>query len=259
MRIPPIALLLLVLSCNRQRDLQSPVAAVHHDANTMTTLIVDTLTACNLDVTTISFDTTLGSPVDAKGVGDSLEYEWAPRPVLRTRLQAADSTVYEIEYSQGPSCDPYFSVNRAGLLNQKHLGGGIGTAISIPGDGCIYISGIADDYFDRHRKFVVRGDTLVEMMQPSYYVGLASTANDTVRLYREPALVRLVATVLPKDSLIVVLSHADHTYLIRDRHGILGWATIRRPAGRACAGCVRVLSKSSHHITVEEQHTGMSK
>jgi hypothetical protein len=224
LRILPIILLLLAIGCRRDSENQSPIFPVTHQPSTMATIVVDSLTVCRSGAATISYNTTLGTPVNSRSVAETLEYDWVSRPFLRTRLKTADSTLYEIDYSPGPSCDPSFGIHRVGLRENRRLGGSMGTSLSVTGDGYIYISGIADDYFDRHRKYAVRGDTLVEIEQPSYDVGLASTVDDTVLLFREPSMVHQVATILPQDSIFVVLSLSSETYLIRDRHGILGWA-----------------------------------
>lgn len=226
MRILLIILLPLAVGCGCQSEKPTPISPETHQPSTMATIIVDSLTVCHSDAATILYDTTLGTPVDPRSVADTLEYDWAPRPFLRTKLKAADSTLYEIDYSPGPSCDPNFGIHRVGLHEKRRLGGSIGTNLSITGDGYIYISGRADDYFDRHRKFVVRGDTLVEIEQPFYSVGLASTVDDTVLLFREPSLIHQVATLIPRDSIFVVLSLSNERYLVRDRHGILGWAAL---------------------------------
>ena len=107
----------------------------------MTTMVIDTLPRCNLDSATISYNATLAKPIDSAVAIDSLDAPWVERPYLLSRLQASDNTQYEFVYSPGPSCDPWFGVNRQGPQGKRELGGYDGLHLCIPGDGFIYVSG----------------------------------------------------------------------------------------------------------------------
>jgi hypothetical protein len=200
-------------------------------AGSLTTLLLDSLSNCFSKLATISYDSSLGGPADYSYPVDSLGPDWAPQPVLVTRLSAANPTSIEINYSQGPSCDPLFGIARIDGSHRTHLADLDANDLTIPGDGYVYVIQRSNSYFSKHMKFAVARDSLIEISQPAHFVGLNSTTNDTLQLFQEPTLRRHVATIVPHESLTVVLSIADDLYMIRNRFGILGWAKLPSTGG----------------------------
>jgi len=145
--------------------------------------------------------------------------------VLRSRLVPSLPDSFLIEYNEGPSGDPGFVVYRIEKDSLVQICGINGLNLVVPGNGFLYVDGHTDNMFDCRRKYLILRDSVKEIPQPFYYVGLDSKTKQEIRLYVDPTGTQLVAT-MPKGSAVqVVLSKGDD-YLIKTDFGLLGWITI---------------------------------
>ena len=101
-----------------------------------------------------------------------------------------------------------------------------GQQIYIPGNGNIYTSGIANNTFNKRKKYKFVNGEFVEVEQPLYYVGKTTTTKALIKIYSDKDQKNLVAT-LPKDSKIEILASEftsdNKYYLIKTSFGLVGW------------------------------------
>lgn len=147
--------------------------------------------------------------------------------VLVARLIPASLDSFLVTYNEGPSADPCFIIYRVDKDTTKMLSYAIdGLSLFIPGNGFLYVSGHTDNMYDTHRKFKVTRDTLLEVTQPFYYVGLKSVTIKEIEIYSDTTLSNSVA-ILPKGSNVeIVLNKSGNYYLLKTPFGLLGWAKI---------------------------------
>ena len=146
--------------------------------------------------------------------------------VLVTRLIPEIKDSFLIRYSEGPSVDPCFLIYRYDKDTTKLLHYAIdGLSLFIPGDGFLYFSGHSDNMFDTRRKYRVLKDTLIEVIQPFYFVGINSKALADITIYSDTDMLNQVAIVPKGSSVFVVVNRGDY-YLIKTPFGLLGWIFI---------------------------------
>jgi hypothetical protein len=130
-------------------------------------------------------------------------------------------------FSQGPSEDPSFSIStKAG----KVLGDVTGLELYLTNTGTFYVNGHTNNLFNKKRKFEIRKDTVVEVAQPFYYVGLQSITLKDIVLYKDKTGSETVAS-LPKGYKIeVVLAEygapdfeLEKHFLVKTDYGLMGW------------------------------------
>lgn len=145
---------------------------------------------------------------------------------ITTRINAADKTSYAIEYDEGMSVDPGFTIYKVG--NEPiEIGSFSATEIIIPGNGNIYLSGHTNNMFNTRRKFKLVGNKFIESKQPFYYVGLETQTNEAITLYASQEMKTSVAK-LGKDSKITVLLNEGKNYLIKTSFGLVGWYRLEK-------------------------------
>ncbi len=152
------------------------------------------------------------------------------RRALETKLDNNTNDIYTIDYDPGPSGDPHFILYRN--LDNKliRFDDFSGTELIVPGDGSIYVSGEANNFFNRRRKYTLNNGTLKEVAQPYYYVGLKTTNIQPIDIYSEKTYQNKVAH-LPANSQIEVLlaskkNDYEYDYLIKSPYGLVGWTTV---------------------------------
>ena len=130
-----------------------------------------------------------------------------PIEIMSTQLdQSGDKFI--VVFDPGPSEDPMFCFYRAkdkskrllmiDLLNEETDYDGIGGInLVMPGYGSIYVSGNANQMFDKRLKLQLSGNKFVEVKQPSYYVGLDTVTTKPIKLYASKRLEQAVVS-LPK-------------------------------------------------------------
>ena len=145
---------------------------------------------------------------------------------IKTKVDVSSSDEYYIIFSYGISADPCFVFYKNENFNKADFSIP-GKQIYIPGNGFIYISGHANNDFDTRRKFQLRSDSLVEIIQPFYYVGLTTKTLAPISLFETEDNKKLVAK-LPVNYNIEVLLNKRGTslYLIKTEFGLVGWTDL---------------------------------
>jgi hypothetical protein len=142
------------------------------------------------------------------------------------KLQQSSKEEYLIGYSPGISVDPHFLIFKKMNDTYKYLFSIYGKQIFVPGNGNIYISGHTNNMFNMKRKFKFKNDTIEEVKQPLFHVGLKTKTLEPITLFADKNLKERVAS-LPKGSEIEVVASefADKTsfFLIKTSFGLLGW------------------------------------
>lgn len=146
--------------------------------------------------------------------------------VLRTRL-GESSEWYRVVYSEGPSVDPEFIIYSEAGGKEREVFREFGLWLRLPGDGFVYVSGHTNDFFDKTRKFAVRHDGSSEVKQPFYFVGITTTALETLELLESPAAPGVVASVAKGEQVTVVLNSGDF-YLVRSTGSLVGWVRLKQ-------------------------------
>lgn len=132
-----------------------------------------------------------------------------------------------ILFDGGMSDDPEFSIYGKG---QKLIGHVSCVEMYINASGLVYTAGHANNMFNRRRKFQIQKDTLIEIKQPYYYVGIKGQVEKDITLYKDKKGPDIVAQ-LPKGYEIEVLLaeattkdyEADYLFLVRTDFGLAGW------------------------------------
>jgi hypothetical protein len=153
-----------------------------------------------------------------------------PVRVLITRIFDTSGEEYLVIFDPGPSFDPVFKIYRVSNGKEQEIKTIPGEELIIPGNGDIYSIVLANEYFNKRRKYSLKGEALEEIKQPFYYVGLVSKTRMAIDLYADFDLVTKIAH-LPEDSDIEVLINKDYNYLIKTPFGLLGWAQLRGGCG----------------------------
>lgn len=143
--------------------------------------------------------------------------------VLRTKVDAKSPHWYLVEYDEGPSEDPAFSIYRIGEGDSPTLIDRLlGLELVIPGNGFVYVSGHTNNMFDERKKYKLEGDSLIEVPQPFRYVGITAPLRRPIVLYSSKDQKQEVARV-PAGAEVTVLLNEDAYYLIKTPFGLVGW------------------------------------
>lgn len=138
-----------------------------------------------------------------------------------------------IGFTFGMSVDPEFI-----LFNSKNkiIGRVYAWNLYLNSNGVFYTSGHVNNFFDQKRKFEINGDTIIEIKQPFYHVGLKSTTKEQITLYSDKRGGEVVA-VLPKNYEIEILlaeygkneMGAERYFLVKTKFGLVGWINYESP------------------------------
>lgn len=133
----------------------------------------------------------------------------------------------DIIFSSGMSDDPSFSVY---TKSGKQMGSFASTEFYINSSGTIYVSGHVNSMYNRRRKFQIQNDTILEIIQPYYYVGMKGKTLKEITLFKDKVGSEIVAQ-LPKDYEIEILLadamtkdfDVDYLFLVKTEFGLVGW------------------------------------
>ncbi len=157
------------------------------------------------------------------------------------KLTDSDNRYFRVLCDGGLSADPFCKLNDEACGNDlftqtcKLQLDGLRN-ITIPGDGCVYSHGNANDNFDRHVQYCLKEDKFVETEQPFHAVGLKSEALAPITLYADKALTRPSGRIDKGRPVEIILteSHLNNVpleyfslYLVKNEYGILGWAKLK--------------------------------
>ncbi len=138
-------------------------------------------------------------------------------------LKITDSL--QIVFDPGPSDDPEFIITKT---NGKTVGAIAALEFYINSNGVIYTEGHTNNMFNKRRKFQLSQDTLIEIQQPFYYVGLKSKTTSAITLYQSKTGNEIIAQ-LPKNYDVEILlcdtekNKSENFYLVRTDFGLVGW------------------------------------
>ncbi|AYQ35691.1 hypothetical protein [Runella sp. SP2] len=135
-------------------------------------------------------------------------------------------------FSHGPSEDPNFMI---ATKSGKNLGTVNGLQLFLTNSTTFYVSGHTNNLFDKRRKFQIKNDTIAEITQPFYYVGLQSVALKELTLYKDKTSKEVVAT-LPKGYKVEVVMaefgrpdfELEEHFLVRTDFGLIGWLRLNK-------------------------------
>jgi hypothetical protein len=138
----------------------------------------------------------------------------------------------QIIYSPGLSVDPLFIISKK---NGKIVGRVAALEFYINNNGIIYSAGHTNNMFNQRQKFQLTQDTLLEIRQPFYYVGLKSKTTSPLTLYQSKTGDEIIAQ-LPKDYEVEILlcdtekNKSQKYYLVKTDFGLIGWLRLTSDA-----------------------------
>jgi len=146
--------------------------------------------------------------------------------LLKTKVEKSSSVLYVITFDYGPSEDHTYNIYKetssGSLIHISEIGA---EKLVIPGNGYIYSSGRNNQLYDKKRKFKLSGESLTEVEQGAYYIGLKTQTNKTITLYSDKDKKNKTA-VLPKNYDIEILIEKNKCILIKTAFGLTGWAKL---------------------------------
>ena len=142
--------------------------------------------------------------------------------LIKTKINSSGQ-LYYVVFSWGPSADPNFQFYKDSDLSRPAFTI-YALQVFIPGNGYIYSSGHTNNMFNTRKKYTVENNSLKEIEQAFYYVGLKTKTLEAIKLYRDEQLVKIIAN-LPKDYNVEVLINKPGTnlFLIKTDFGLTGW------------------------------------
>lgn len=135
----------------------------------------------------------------------------------------------DIIFDTGPSDDFEFIVAKRG---GKIIGRVNATEFYIMENNIIYTAGHTNNMFNKRRKFQILQDTLLEIRQSFYYVGLKSKTTAALTLYQSKTSNDVIAAV-PKGYNVEVLlcdpgvDDSERLYLVKTEFGLIGWLRLK--------------------------------
>ena len=143
---------------------------------------------------------------------------------IKTKIDNSSTDEYYVVFTFGLSYDHAFIFYKSDNFDSVAF---IipGLKLYIPGNGCVYVSGHTNNYFNVRKKFQLINNELIEVKQPFYYVGLKTKTLKPIKLYDSKEMVNVIAS-LPEDySIEVLLSDGDYStlFLVKTDFGLTGW------------------------------------
>lgn len=146
--------------------------------------------------------------------------------LLKTKISAKYNTEYFVEFSPGPSADPSFFFYKPDNLEKPEFSIE-GLHLVLPGNGSIYISGHANNYYNTRKKFQIISGEPIEVEQPFYYVGLDTKTLESINLYESTRLEKVIAQIPAEYEIEVLLNKKGTTlFLIKSSFGLVGWVDV---------------------------------
>ncbi len=141
-----------------------------------------------------------------------------------------DHTGCTIYFSPGPSADPEFIfVDK----NEKRLGSIQALKLRLNIDLSIYSSGHTNNMFDKKRMFSVQKDTVIEVKQPFYQVGLSGILLRNIVMFTDDTFDQVQQTINEGEEIEIMFALPackdepyERKYLVRTELGILGYIRI---------------------------------
>ncbi|MFW6224082.1 MAG: hypothetical protein ACOC4R_00330 [Bacteroidota bacterium] len=212
-----VVLFMLLAACDKKGGSDKPETFSH-----LETLKVesDKDKGASSDVM-IYYDKSITTVLDEKlSENDPLYSEPTPddHKLIRTKINSGSSEEYMILFSFGVSLDPHFRIYH----NDKHIGSVSGWELYVPGNGFLYTRGHTNNMFNQRRKFRFSGNSITEVKQPAYYVGLNSTTTKAIKIFSNKSLNNVLAE-LPSGTEVEVLVNEGPYFLVKTPFGLAGW------------------------------------
>jgi hypothetical protein len=137
---------------------------------------------------------------------------------------------FTIYFSPGPSADPEFI-----FVNKK--GGNIGyiaaLKLRIQSDLMIHSSGHSNTMFDKRRMFKIQKDTIQEVRQPFYQVGLTGILLRDIKLFSDENFRQIQQTIHAGEEVEIMFALPagkdepyERIYILRTESGMIGYLRI---------------------------------
>jgi len=133
---------------------------------------------------------------------------------------------YIVEFSEGGSYDPQFNFYKETENQDIFIGRIFCLELRVSSEGSIYCSGHTNSMFNMKRKFNIRKDNLVEVVQPFYHVGIKSNAVKKIELFDDFDMKRSIGVIPSGSQVMVIVNSKSDYYLVQDKYGITGWIKI---------------------------------
>ena len=146
--------------------------------------------------------------------------------LMETKIHKGKNKYYKITFDYGPSEDPNYNIYiKNGGEEEIFIASINAEKLIIPGNGYIYSCGRSNELYNKKRKYKLSDNSLIEVAQASYYIGLKTQTNAFLTLYSEKNKQNKVA-VLPKNYNIEVLLEKDDWIMIKTSFGLTGWVKL---------------------------------
>ncbi|MES2727760.1 MAG: hypothetical protein V4643_11700 [Bacteroidota bacterium] len=135
----------------------------------------------------------------------------------------------DILFDTGPSDDFEFIIAKK---SGRVIGSVNALELYVMENNIIYTAGHTNNMFNKRRKFQLLPDTLLEIRQSFYYVGLKSKTTAALTLYKAKTGNEVIASI-PKDYDVEVLlcdpgtDNSEKFFLVKTEFGLVGWLRLK--------------------------------
>lgn len=143
--------------------------------------------------------------------------------LVKIRINPKSDVYYLIQFDEGPSADPNYTIMKVGANDKLSFVGNIACEkLIIPGNGYLYSEGLNNNLYNKRQKFKIENDKIVEMPQGAYYIGLNSKTRELITLYADKNKTKKAA-YLPKNYNVEIVIEEAGWFLIKTPFGLTGW------------------------------------
>jgi len=150
--------------------------------------------------------------------------------MLLLMITKIDNTDKEYAIIYGTCPEPEFTIYDAKDL-RKHYGDISGIELFIPGNGFLYGKGHVNSNFNITQKYKIENETLTEIKQPYYFVGLKTKTLTPLKLYSDKTEKEVVAELPTGYEIEILLAENGYEqesfYLAKTPVGLIGWLKIK--------------------------------
>ena len=146
--------------------------------------------------------------------------------IMIGRYKLQNNTYLNVYFTEGPSDDPQLIIE----YNTRIILTADGDKFHFKGR-TLYVEGLANNLFDKKRKYVFDGKEFKETNQPYYFVGIKGKLKRNIRIYQTKSLKSSVAYLpinYPIEIVMAEFSEYDlvEYVLIKTKFGLMGWIKI---------------------------------
>ena len=149
--------------------------------------------------------------------------------MLEARLESPDAAPSYVVYSANECCPEFHFYTTTTPV--RRLGGLAGSAISVPGNGSVYVASRQNATYTRRGKYRISAQGFTEIRQPFHSVGFKTKTLKPIVLFAAQEGTEEVARLPEGADIEVVLFDPakpldSANYLVRTPFGLLGWVKI---------------------------------